>query len=123
MCASGQCCTPTSCAAQGKNCGTLADGCGGQLDCGNCYGSQACNPAGYCETAGLASCDGCPGGWNQVFTEYCAYGCYSSTEAYCVLSGYNAWAGCGQCPGGYHEAASSYAPCACGGNSVLCLPD
>lgn len=29
-------CVPTSCSAQGKNCGTVDDGCGTQLDCGTC---------------------------------------------------------------------------------------
>lgn len=29
-------CTKTTCAAQGKNCGEIPDGCGGTLDCGIC---------------------------------------------------------------------------------------
>ena len=29
-------CTPTSCAAVGKSCGSIADGCGGTLGCGSC---------------------------------------------------------------------------------------
>ena len=29
-------CTPTTCAAQGKTCGSIADGCGKTLDCGPC---------------------------------------------------------------------------------------
>ncbi len=36
-------CTPTTCAAQGKNCGTIADGCGGTLSCGTCADGQTCS--------------------------------------------------------------------------------
>lgn len=40
-------CTPTTCAAQGKNCGEIADGCGGTLDCGECEESdQTCGGGG-----------------------------------------------------------------------------
>src|SRR5262249_24284838 len=33
-------CTPTTCAAQGKNCGTISNGCGGSLTCGSCTSPQ-----------------------------------------------------------------------------------
>jgi hypothetical protein len=32
-------CTPTTCGALGKTCGSVPDGCGGTLDCGTCGGS------------------------------------------------------------------------------------
>jgi hypothetical protein len=35
-------CTQTTCAAQGKNCGTIPDGCGGNLNCGACAGGNTC---------------------------------------------------------------------------------
>src|SRR5207302_949588 len=35
-------CTPTTCSAQGKNCGSLSDGCGGTLSCGSCSSPQTC---------------------------------------------------------------------------------
>jgi hypothetical protein len=35
-------CVPTSCAAQGATCGTMADGCGSTMDCGTCPNGQAC---------------------------------------------------------------------------------
>ena len=35
-------CTPTTCAAQGKSCGTIPDGCGGTLNCGGCGSGQTC---------------------------------------------------------------------------------
>ena len=39
-------CTPTTCGAQGANCGTLPDGCGGTLDCGSCTGTDTCGGGG-----------------------------------------------------------------------------
>ena len=35
-------CTPTTCAAQDKNCGTIPDGCGGSLNCGSCTSPDIC---------------------------------------------------------------------------------
>lgn len=35
-------CVPTTCAAQGKNCDSISDGCGGTLNCGTCTGTQIC---------------------------------------------------------------------------------
>ena len=39
-------CTPTSCALEGKNCGTIADGCGGTLECGTCDAPDTCGGEG-----------------------------------------------------------------------------
>jgi hypothetical protein len=36
------CCTPTTCEAQGKNCGIMQDGCGSMLFCGGCVFPQVC---------------------------------------------------------------------------------
>jgi hypothetical protein len=78
-----QCCTRTTCAAQGKNCGTISDGCDGTLDCGGCPAGNttplcvtnvctACSSSGECATAGLGN--RCCGG-------ACVTGnCCSSTE-------------------------------------------
>ncbi|HEU0115099.1 MAG TPA: hypothetical protein VFQ80_10505 [Thermomicrobiales bacterium] len=35
-------CTPTTCVAQGKNCGTIPDGCGNTIDCGACVAPDTC---------------------------------------------------------------------------------
>lgn len=35
-------CVKTTCEAQGKSCGTIADGCGGALQCGRCTGNDGC---------------------------------------------------------------------------------
>ncbi|WP_164017773.1 Ig-like domain-containing protein [Pyxidicoccus trucidator] len=64
-------CAPTTCAAQGKNCGTIPDGCGGTLSCGTCGAGQACSASNVCvcvpttcaaqnRTCGAMS-DGCGG--------------------------------------------------------------
>ncbi len=48
-------CVPTSCAAQGKNCGALADGCTGTLDCGvACPQGQSCGGGGVANVCGSA---------------------------------------------------------------------
>ena len=50
-------CEPTSCAAQGKNCGTANDGCGATLTCGDtCPGSETCGGGGVANV-----CGGAPG--------------------------------------------------------------
>lgn len=42
----GGSCTPATCAAQGKNCGTVSDGCGKTLACGSCGGGETCGGGG-----------------------------------------------------------------------------
>src|ERR1041385_8807082 len=43
----GFCCTPTTCSAQGANCGTIPDGdCGDTLPCGTCPKQQSCGGGG-----------------------------------------------------------------------------
>ncbi|WP_158626555.1 Ig-like domain-containing protein [Corallococcus interemptor] len=44
-------CMPQSCAAQGKTCGTVSDGCGGTLECGTCGEGQSCSAANVCVCA------------------------------------------------------------------------
>src|SRR5258708_9680643 len=41
-------CAATTCAAQGKTCGTIADGCGGSLACGLCSAGQVCLSSNTC---------------------------------------------------------------------------
>lgn len=47
-CGGGSTCTPfATCAAAGAECGTVGDGCGGTLNCGNpCTGGEACGAGG-----------------------------------------------------------------------------
>ena len=61
-------CTPTTCAAQGKQCGASSDGCNQTLDCGSCRRTTpicistntcvACSPANPCPTGGCCQPDG-----------------------------------------------------------------
>ncbi len=54
----GTSCTPTTCAAQGKNCGSINDGCGTTLNCGTCGSGQTCSAANVCQaSAGCTSND------------------------------------------------------------------
>jgi hypothetical protein len=46
-------CTPTTCAAQGKNCGNISDGCGSTLSCGSCTAPNTCGGGG---TANVCGC-------------------------------------------------------------------
>jgi peptidoglycan/xylan/chitin deacetylase (PgdA/CDA1 family) len=47
----GGVCTPTTCAAQGKNCGSISDGCGGTLNCGTCASGQTCSASNVCQAS------------------------------------------------------------------------
>jgi hypothetical protein len=50
-------CKPVTCAAQGKNCGTIMDGCGDTLDCGTCTASgESCGGGGVANVCGTGSC-------------------------------------------------------------------
>ncbi len=44
-------CVPVTCASQGKNCGSIADGCGGTLSCGTCS-SGTCGGGGVANVCG-----------------------------------------------------------------------
>ncbi len=39
-------CQKTTCSAQGKNCGSISDGCTGSLSCGSCTGVETCGGGG-----------------------------------------------------------------------------
>ena len=41
-------CTPTTCGAQGKTCGSIPDGCGGTLSCGACSYPYSCGSSNTC---------------------------------------------------------------------------
>jgi len=54
--AAADACRPTACAAQGKNCGSLDDGCGETLDCGECSLPDICAGAGEANVCGSPAC-------------------------------------------------------------------
>jgi hypothetical protein len=41
-------CVPTTCMAQGKNCGAISDGCNNVLQCGTCHPPQRCGADNVC---------------------------------------------------------------------------
>ncbi|MGZ3423202.1 MAG: hypothetical protein ACXWUG_30845, partial [Polyangiales bacterium] len=45
-------CMAKTCAALGANCGPVADGCGGILDCGKCTAPEACGGGGKANVCG-----------------------------------------------------------------------
>jgi hypothetical protein len=61
----GGTCVPTTCAAQGKNCDSLPDGCGGTLSCGACTAPQTCGGAGAPGVCGAAAVD--PFGVTKIY--------------------------------------------------------
>jgi hypothetical protein len=61
-------CVPTTCAAQGKTCGTISDGCGGTLSCGACGYPYTCSAAGRCEVPAGCNLQPCYGGASVAST-------------------------------------------------------
>lgn len=45
-------CIPTTCARERRNCGAVADGCGGFLQCGACGAAQTCGGSGQANVCG-----------------------------------------------------------------------
>jgi hypothetical protein len=56
-------CAPTTCAAQGFNCGKSGDGCGNEIDCS--IGQPACTSPQFCGGAGPNQC----GGYNGLLPD------------------------------------------------------
>jgi endoglucanase len=54
-CGAASACVPTTCAAGGKTCGSISDGCGGTLQCGSCAAPQTCGGAGVANVCGAPS--------------------------------------------------------------------
>jgi hypothetical protein len=92
-------CTPTTCAKLGKNCGQLADGCGGILSCGTCPAGSSCG---------------------TTTPNVCGAGCTAKTcvqlGATCGLQGDGCGGSlnCGTCPAG-QTCGGGGVPNTCGG--------
>src|SRR5690349_18837718 len=52
----GPCSTAITCAGAGANCGPLADGCGGIIQCGTCPSGQTCGGSGMSSVCGTPAC-------------------------------------------------------------------
>jgi hypothetical protein len=79
-------CTPTTCAAQGKNCGMIADGCGTQIRCG----PDDCG-AGYSCTENVCRCPNgtsvCPPSGSSPTRCQSGEVCTNGTGACCTAQG------------------------------------
>ncbi len=93
-------CTPRSCAALGKNCGPVSDGCGAVLNCGTCVAPQTCGGTGTASVCGTAVP---PGGF-----------CVPQTCSQLGVSCGPAADGCG----GLLSCGTCTSPQSCGGNGV-----
>ncbi|MFH2009832.1 MAG: hypothetical protein ABI333_24775 [bacterium] len=49
-------CDPTSCQSQGKNCGSIMDGCGQVLQCGACTAPEVCGGGGVSNVCAEGTC-------------------------------------------------------------------
>ncbi len=80
-------CTPTTCAAQGKTCGSILNGCGGNLNCGTCASGQTCSSSNVCVSSSDAgtgtSCGEC-----TTHSSALASTCDSCTSAVCSHDSY-----------------------------------
>jgi hypothetical protein len=75
-----QCCTPITACPAGQNCGSIADGCGGTLNCGTCAAPQTCGGGGTANQCGGSAC--------AVYGQACTSSsqcCNNSTGVACAL--------------------------------------
>ncbi len=90
--------TCTTCAAEGKNCGTISDGCGGTLDCGTCTVSgETCGGGGVANVCGGNTCTTCAA---------------QGAECGSISDGCGGTLNCGSCPSGQ----------SCSNNVCVCNP-
>jgi hypothetical protein len=89
-------CQPTTCAAQGAQCGSIPDGCGGSLVCGSCPGGQGC-VSNVCGPVSPNLALGAPTLASSTFCSGTGVHCYSparitdgSTDT--SLGGFSSWA-------------------------------
>ncbi len=88
----GAICTPRTCMAANATCGTIGDGCGGTLFCGDCTGQTLCGAAGTANQCGVPTC----------------------VELTCMTGGFNCGLNGNGC-GGTIMCGSCTAPEVCGG--------
>eukprot|EP01117_Protostelium_nocturnum_P010039 TRINITY_DN357_c0_g1_i1.p1 TRINITY_DN357_c0_g1~~TRINITY_DN357_c0_g1_i1.p1 ORF type:complete len:1143 (-),score=409.41 TRINITY_DN357_c0_g1_i1:110-3538(-) len=87
---SGTCTPSTSCAAQGKVCGTINDGCK-TVSCGTCGTDSACSSQGKCECSSSVTCSSAGrscgtlyNGCNNLDCGTCASGFECTSQGKCV---------------------------------------
>ncbi len=79
-------CTVTTCAAQGKNCGSISDGCGGVLDCGSCTSPECCGcaPTGTVGVPNVCSSGSTPGSGLSSVCIAGSQGCLCDSRGTCA---------------------------------------
>ena len=125
-------CVPTTCAAQGFNCGQTGDGCGNVLNCA--LGNAACVSPQFCGGAGANKCGGnngmtADGGSTCVptaCTSGCGFksdGCNGTSQCPVTCTGIDACGGsgvpnqCGHCPAGTTCNTTPQPTCTDGGTT------
>ena len=126
-------CIPTTCAAQGYNCGQTGDGCGNVLNCA--LGNAACASPQFCGGAGANKCGGNNGmtsdGGSSCVPTACTSGCGFKSDGCNSLSmcpvtctGIDACGGsgvpnqCGHCPVGTTCNTDPQPACTDGGTTT-----
>jgi hypothetical protein len=81
-------CIPTSCRAQGAECGIMGDGCGAIINCGSCFPGDTCGGGGVPQQCGRATDAGCgvcpPGACGQRLDACGALDCGQCADAGCT---------------------------------------
>jgi hypothetical protein len=114
-------CVPTTCAKAGKNCGQIADGCGGILNCGTCTAPQSCGGGGTANICGCTPATTCPAGQNcGTITDGCGgtLDCGSCDANQCLTCASNV---CVSTCGGATPVCNGSGGCVC--NATSCPSD
>lgn len=98
-------CTPRTCAQANADCGPVADGCGGTLDCGQCAAGETCGAGGPSRCGGPSTC---------APTDCSTLGAQCGPAG----DGCGGVQQCGDCPAG--QTCGAAGPSQCGGET--CAP-
>ncbi|HEY5957179.1 MAG TPA: kelch repeat-containing protein, partial [Polyangiaceae bacterium] len=82
-------CLPTTCAALGKNCGVVSDGCNGTLNCGSCASGQTCAQNTCTTTVDACSHSPCSSGAKLVASCNTCAQTVCGTDSYCCNSAWD----------------------------------
>jgi hypothetical protein len=130
-------CVPKTCMGNGGSCGTMSDGCGGMLHCGNCTGADGCGVVtpNVCDNAVQLACGTqptCPAGYTFNEPGFSTNACNPGTNCnpqspplgFICMRGGNYSVFCATaCTSGSHIGGTWPAACCAGGTSVVCIPD
>jgi hypothetical protein len=109
-------CLPATCAAAGKNCGDLPDGCEGTLHCGSCTDPETCGGGGIANVCGAGTCT--PTTCQANGCGDMSDGCSAILHCGDCTSGTCGGGGTANACGGACAEGQVTAPCGCGGQPV-----